>query len=93
MAVSGDSKGQDYQVENKGDLADYVHRYHVVYSVAFDPTLRIGRQYQTTAFPNIVIIGTDGVVHYNRIGRESFADIERVLDSVLSGKSTAARTF
>lgn len=82
VAVSVDDSGTEPQIR------DFVEQYGLTFEVLHDPggqTGRISRDYQTTGYPETVIIGRDGIIRKKLLGvhdwnsTENRALIERLL--------------
>ena len=79
VAVSVDDPGTSEQIR------DFVEQYGLTFDVLHDPEGRIREQYQTTGYPETVVIGRDGVIRRKLIGASDWnspatrALIERLL--------------
>jgi len=62
VAVSIDDPGSEQIVR------DFVKQYGLTFEILHDPTKAISRQYQTTGYPETVILGRDGIIRKKLIG-------------------------
>jgi peroxiredoxin len=71
-------------------IVDFVNQFGLTFDVLHDPEGNIREQYQTTGYPETVIIGRDGVIRRKLIGASDWnspatrALIERLLDERVS---------
>lgn len=79
VAVSIDDPGTEQQVR------DFVREYGLTFAILHDPTKAISREYQTTGYPETVILGRDGIIRKKLLGAtdwnspENRALIERLI--------------
>ncbi len=84
VAISVDDPGMAPQI------VDFVNQFGLTFDVLHDPEGKIREQYQTTGYPETVIIGRDGVIRRKLIGASDWnspatrALIERLLDERVS---------
>ncbi|MEJ7758475.1 MAG: TlpA disulfide reductase family protein [Gemmatimonadaceae bacterium] len=62
VAVSIDDPGTEQLVR------DFVEQYGLTFEILHDPAKAISRQYQTTGYPETVILGRDGIIRKKLIG-------------------------
>ncbi len=62
VAVSIDDPGTEQQVR------DFVKQFGLTFEILHDPTKAISRKYQTTGYPETVILGRDGIIRKKLLG-------------------------
>ncbi|MEO5579943.1 MAG: TlpA disulfide reductase family protein [Gemmatimonadaceae bacterium] len=62
VAVSIDDPGTDQQVR------DFVKQFGLTFEILHDPTKATSRTYQTTGYPETVILGRDGIIRKKLLG-------------------------
>jgi cytochrome c biogenesis protein CcmG/thiol:disulfide interchange protein DsbE len=70
VAVSIDDPGMQAQIR------DFVKQYGLTFQILYDPSGEISRKYQTTGYPQTVIIGRDGLIRKKLIGASDWNSAE-----------------
>ncbi|MGB8267813.1 MAG: TlpA disulfide reductase family protein [Candidatus Velthaea sp.] len=84
VGVSGSALGIDGNVpESQADVINFVGKFGVTYPVAYDPDLTVAKQYLSTGFPTIVVIGKDKKVKAILDGEIPQAQLEKAIQDVL----------
>ena len=86
LAVSVDDPGTEPQVRS------FVKEYGLTFEVLHDPggqEGRVSRDYQTTGYPETVIIGRDGIIRKKLLGAHDWNSPENraLIDRLLAGKA------
>jgi cytochrome c biogenesis protein CcmG/thiol:disulfide interchange protein DsbE len=66
VAVSVDDPGSDKQIR------DFVNQYGLTFDILYDPDGKIRDEYQTTGYPETIIIGKDGIIRRKLIGAQDW---------------------
>ncbi len=62
VAVSIDDPGTEQLVR------DFAKQYALTFDILHDPTKKISQQYQTTGYPETVVLGRDGIIRKKLLG-------------------------
>ncbi len=79
VAVTGSKKGANFEPESRFDLERYRSQRKVRYSIAFDPTIGLTRDYKVVGFPSIYVIDRNGKITFNEAGAVSFAALDEAV--------------
>ena len=84
VGVSGSDTGMDGTTPaSENDVLNWVHRFKVVYPVAYDPLMNVANLYLQGGFPTFAVIGKDKRVAYLDSGEVSYGDLAAALQRVL----------
>ncbi len=84
VAVSASPYGIDGQSpETQTDVNQFGATFHVVYPLAFDPTLKVGQEYLRGGYPTIAVIDKNKKIRYYQDGERSEAELAKAIQSVL----------
>ncbi len=71
--------------ENPEDVAAFRSRLGITFPIALDPAQEVSRRYQTTGFPESLLVDPDGVVLERYVGPREWAVYTRRIQSLLTG--------
>ena len=88
IGISGSPYGIDgSSPENQADIDAWVQKLNVTYPIAFDPDLKVAKQYLQGGYPTIVVIDSHKIVRYVNSGELTPPELQTALNSVLSSHS------
>ena len=76
VAITGSKNGGNSAPETLAHVKRYKHSKHVLYALAYDPSIALTKDYKVVGFPSIYVINKKGIVTFDGAGAVSFSDLD-----------------